>query len=141
MFTFLEKAAICRNRLWFLVGNIISLYLALFHIQASLGTIVCTHIYFTHLVFTAKFDYKYACLKVTKQRGFFFFPLMWIWHVGCILLCYFLKSFFFMWPTGAFPLFLLTPSLNNDFPILLHSSRDKTLILGIIYKTFSLSTV
>lgn len=73
MFTFLEKAAICRNRLWFLVGNIISLYLALFHIQASLGTIVCTHIYFTHLVFTAKFDYKYACLKVTKQRGFFFF--------------------------------------------------------------------
>lgn len=73
MFTFLEKAAICRNRLWFLVGNIISLYLALFHIQASLGTIVCTHIYFTHLIFTATFDDKYACLKVTKQRGFFFF--------------------------------------------------------------------
>lgn len=50
-------------------------------------------------IFDCKNCLKFACLKVAKKREFFvvlfvcLLVLLWIWHIGCISLDYFLKYF------------------------------------------------
>lgn len=96
MFAFLAKKAICRYRLWFLVENVLSFYPSFFLLQALLATIVGLFLSISHniLVLVQASDckncLKIACLKVTKQRDFFFFCF------GVDLACW-------MYFTGLFP--------------------------------------
>lgn len=97
------------------------------------------NILFLVQAFDCKTCWKIAYLTVTKQREF----LLWC-GFGMLDVFYWIIFWSlppFTWPTVTFSLSLPTSSLNNDFAILLHSSKDKAKILGYLENLLSFHCV
>lgn len=115
------------------------LFLVLLATIVGLPISIPANILFLVQEFHCKSCLKIPYLKVTKQRMF----LLWC-GFGMLDIFYWIIFWSlspFTWPTVTFSLCLPTSSLNNDFAILLHSSKDKAKILGYLENLLSFHCV